>query len=193
MEYSKKVRARVRILVLTSSIAVALLFGLSFYFSLVSAESALASRVPELAELGERFKSTLMINTIVFAVIIIASFFVLGSLITDRFFKPLEGIERGLSTLSSGALPPVIRDSAGGPFASLISSYRAARARIEERERGEISTLEECLKQIGQGIDVTADLRTLIEQKKEFSGRTESANAEKSKPTPDDSVFMQSV
>jgi hypothetical protein len=193
MEYSKKVRARVRILLLTSSLAVALVFGLSFYFSLVSAESALASKVPELAELAERFKSTLTINTLAFAAIIIGSFFALGSLITDRLFKPLESIERGLLSFSSGAIPSAPPDSTGGSFDSLVESYASARSHIEKRVQSDISILEECLKKIVEGVDVAEMLQGLIDEKKSFYGIKEAPEAKSGTAPSDESVFMQPV
>lgn len=193
MEYSKKVKARVRILLLASSLAVALVFGLSFYFSLVSAESALASKVPELAELAERFRSTLTINTLAFAAIIIGSFIALGSLITNRLFKPLEAIENGLVSLSSGLIPPAPSDSAGGSFETLIESYATARLQIEKREQNDISILEECVTKMGEGVDVTDKLQSLIDEKKRFTGIMEAPEAKGGVDSEDDSVFMQPV
>lgn len=193
MEYSKKVKARVRILLMASSLAVALVFGLSFYFSLISAESALASKVPELAELAGRFKSTLTINTLAFAVIIIGSFFALGSLISDRMFKPLEAIERGLLSLSSGVIPPAPAETVEGSFCTLVESYTSARSQIEKRAQDDISTLEKCLKKMGEGVDVADMLQSLIDEKKNFSGVREAPETEEEKDSPDDSVFMQPV
>jgi hypothetical protein len=193
MEYSKKIKGRIRILLLTSSLAVALVFGLSFYFSLVSAGSALASAVPELAELAEKFKSTLTLNTLAFAGIIIGSFIALGSLVTDRLFKPLEGIEEGLGKLASGILPPAPEGSGGGPFDTLRESFISARSRIEERELAEISILEDCVAKIAEGIDVSDRLRKLIEAKNRYSGKKETPDGKASSSSPDDPIFMQPV
>lgn len=191
MQYSKKITVRIRILLLASSLAVALVFGLSFYFSLVSAESALASKVPELAELAEKFKSTLTLNTLAFVGIIIGSFVALGSIVTDRLFKPLEGIEEGLVTLASGTLPPVPEGSGGGPFDTLWESFISARSHIEEREQAEISALEDCMAKIGAGIDVTDCLRELIEAKNIYSEKNETPEGKGSDSSSDDPIFMQ--
>ena len=194
MEYSKKVKSRVRILLLASSLAVALVFGLSFYFSLVSAESALASKVPELSELAGKFKSTLMINTIIFAAIIVASFIALGSLITSRMFKPLAAVEEGLRAISSGVIPQPPAGSGGDSFESLRDSYISALSRIEGKEKSEISALEECVTRIGEGIDVVEKLHGLIDDKKRFSGiRAVPESNDEEKGSADDSVFMQPV
>jgi len=194
MQYSKKIKGRIRILLLASSLAVALVFGLSFYFSLVSAESALASTVPELAQLSEKFRSTLTLNTLAFVGIIIGSFVALGSLVADRLFKPLEGIEEGLGTLASGTLPPVPEGSGGGPFDTLWESFISARSFIEEREQAEISALEDCVAKIGEGIDVTDRLRKLIEAKNRYSGKKETPEGKGSdNSSSDDPIFMQPV
>lgn len=193
MEYSKKIKGRIRILLLASCLAVALVFGLSFYFSLVSAESALASAVPELAELAGKFKSTLTLNTLAFVGIIIGSFVALGSLVVDRLFKPLEGIEKGLGILASGALPPMLEGTGGGPFDTLRESFISARSHIEERETTELSILEDCVAKIGEGIDVTNRLQELIEVKKRYSGKKETREGNGSNSSSNDPIFMQPV
>jgi signal transduction histidine kinase len=193
MEYSKQIKVRIRILLLASSIAVALVFGLSFYFSLVSAESALASTVPELAELAERFKSTLILNTLVFVGILIGSFVVLGSLVTDRLFKPLESVEKGLMTVASGTLPSEQKDAGCGPFETICDAFTAARSRLEAREKAEISALEKCVSEIAEGIDVTDRLGKLIEAKKNYTGLQEIQTESGSANSTDDQIFMQSV
>lgn len=191
MEYSKKIRGRIRILLLVSNLSVALVFGLSFYFSLVSAESALANMVPELAELAERFKSTLTLNTLAFAGIIIGSFAALALLVTKRLFKPLEAIEKGLDMLASGRVPPAPQYSAGGPFDTLRESYISAREQIEKREQSDISTLEECLMDMEKGIDVTESLRNLIEEKNRYSGKKDPQEEKGNKGSSEDPIFMQ--
>jgi len=193
MEYAKRFKGRIRLLLLASSLAVALVFGLSFYFSLVSAESALSNAVPELAELAEKFKSTLTLNTLAFVGIIIGSFIALGSLVTDRLFKPLDGIEKGLLALASGKLSQAPEGSGGGPFDRLWSSFAAAHSRIEGREKAEISTLEACVAGLVEGRDVTETLRELIEAKKTFSGSKEAERAKKQDDSSNDPLFMQPV
>ena len=193
MGYSKKMKSRVRVLLLASSLAVALVFGLSFYFSLVSTESALANTVPELEELAERFKSTLMLNTLAFVAILIISFVVLGSLVTDRMFGPVEKVEEGLMGVASGKLPGAGKDLGGGPFGPLCEAFNSACSYIEDRERSDIAVLEECVTGIEKGLDVTDTLRGLIEAKR---GHRETGkapvNGEAGAPADDD-VFMQPV
>jgi methyl-accepting chemotaxis protein len=193
VEYSKKIKGRIRILLLASSLTVALVFGLSFYFSLVSTESALAKTVPELEELAERFKSTLMLNTLAFAGILIVSFVVLGSLVTDRLFKPLEGVEEGLMSVASGTLPAVQKDTGDGPFEAICDAFRSARTHIEEREQAEITALEECVAKIQEGADVTDMLRKLIEAKNSYAGKQETTEEKGPDNSTDDQVFMQPV
>jgi methyl-accepting chemotaxis protein len=192
MEYSKKFKGRIMILLFASSLAVALVFGLSF-FSLVSTESALANSVPELEELAEKFKSTLTLNTLAFAGIIIGSFIALASLVTDRLFKPLDGIEKGLDALASGKLPSAPEESGSGPFDALWRSFISARSHIEEREHTEISILEDCVAKLGEGIDVTDRLVKLIEAKIKYSGKKETPEEHGSGDSSDDPIFMQPV
>ena len=193
MDYSKMFKSRVRILIFTSCLAVAMVFGFSFYFSLVSVESSLTSTIPELAGLAERLKSTLIINTLVFTVIIIGSFVALGQLMTDRLFKTLHRVDEGLGELASGTAPSVPEASGNGPFAALWRSFVSACSHIREREQAEISLLEECVTELGRGGDATGRLRELIEAKKKRAG-SGTAGREKSRDDhSDDPVFMQPV
>lgn len=191
MDYSKMFKSRVRVLIFTSSLAVALIFGFSFYFSLLSVESSLASTVPELAGLAERLKSTLMINTLVFAVIIIGSFVALGQLMTNRLFKPLQRVDKGLGALASGTTPSVPEVPGSGPFDALWRSFASACSRIREQEQAEISLLGECVSELARGGDATARLLELIEAKKSRAGGEMTEREKSQDDHSDDPVFMQ--
>ncbi|HER42979.1 MAG TPA: hypothetical protein ENO08_00785 [Candidatus Eisenbacteria bacterium] len=193
MDYSKRFKGRIMLLVFASSLAVALVFGLSFYFSLVSAESALATKVPELAELAGRFKSTLTLNTLAFAGIIFGSFIALGSLVSDRLFKPLDSIEKGLRALASGTVPAATEGSGQGPFDTLWRSFESARSRIESRELSEIATLEECVAGLDRGIDVAGALLKLLEAKKACAGGKKMQRDKSRDGSSNDPLFMQPV
>ena len=78
-------------LILAGMLTVALIFGISFYFALLSNQSALARQFPELEEVAVKLRSILMLNTAVFAAIIIASFVLLASIVTSRHVRTARG------------------------------------------------------------------------------------------------------
>ena len=98
-------RWRIKLLVLASTIVVALAFGISFYYALVSNEAAIAKQIPELEVVVKKLKSLLIVNTVGFAAVIIASFFALSAIVTSRMFRPLGFIQKDLMTIADGGLP----------------------------------------------------------------------------------------
>jgi hypothetical protein len=191
MHYSKKIKGRIRILILMNSLVVALAFGLSFYFGLVSTESALASRVPELVDVVNKLKNMLLSSTLVFVAILIGSFYILSILLTDRMFKPIETLREDLETIAGGRLPLECIDSLGGPFASLEESHRSARDQLVERERSEIAALTSCVEIAGPDNGATEKLEKIIKDKKRFCGEAEQSSDKAAEG--EDAIFMQPV
>ncbi len=193
MEYSKKINTRIRILVLFSCLAVALVFGLSYYFGLISTESAITSKVPELEGLVGKFKSTLLVNTIIFTGIIIASFFVLSVLLTEQMFKPLGSLHTGMDLLAKGQLPGCDSDQEHGPFGSLETAFRRACERIESHTRELITDLEKARELAGTNDECTEKLNDIINMNKRFLGEIKPTEQSNSNTETDNSVFMQQV
>jgi hypothetical protein len=191
MNYAKRVKSRIRILVVADSLVVALAFGLSFYFGFIATESAIASRVPELADVVSTMKNVLLSNTLVFVAVIIGSFYVLSILVTERMFKPLDSLREDLETFAEGRLPTHRHERQGGPFESLEASYVAARNSLDEREQSEIAELVACIELAGPSHGVTERLQRLLDEKGRFAGEAK-RSAEKTAKA-DDSIFMQPV
>ncbi|MCX5752304.1 MAG: hypothetical protein NTW97_01525, partial [Candidatus Krumholzibacteria bacterium] len=93
---ARGVRIRVGYLMLAGMLTVALIFGISFYFALLSNQSAVARQFPELEDVAAKLKSILLMNTFAITAIIILSFFLLTSIATARIFQPLALLHRDL-------------------------------------------------------------------------------------------------
>ena len=193
MEYSKKIRTRIMALVFLACLAVALVFGLSYYFGFISTESAITSKVPELEGLVGKFKSTLLVNTIIFAGVIVASFCALSMLLTERMFKPLCSLHADIDLLANGQLPGCDSDQEHGPFGPLETSFRSAIKRIESHTRGLIADLEEALEITGMNNECAAKLHELIDKNKQFLGETKPDGQPEGDTKTDDPIFMQPV
>ena len=187
------IKTRIRILVLLSCLAVALVFGLSYYFGLISTESAITSKVPELEGLVGKFKSTLRINTIIFAGIIIASFFVLSVLLTEQMFKPLGSLHTSMDLLAKGQLPECDSDQEHGPFEYLNAAFRRACERVESHTRELITDLEKARKLAVTNDECAEKLDDIINKNKRFLGEIKPAEQSSNDTETDNSVFMQQV
>jgi len=95
-EMTSGIRMRSGLMVLLSSGAVALAFGVSFYFALLSSQTAVATQFPELAPIVTKLKSILVVNTVGFICVIIASFWILSRMITTKMFVSLGIVMNGL-------------------------------------------------------------------------------------------------
>jgi len=173
---SSGIRRRIMALILCSTLAVALAFGLSFYYALVANQSAVAQQIPELAEVAAKLKNILIINTLAFVAIIIASFFVLARIVTSRMFQPLGLLHRYLTTLASGRLPRPVEVSGEGAFAGIEDALRGAVAVIRDRERSELEKLAQSREAIGEvraPSQVRAAIEEVIASKSTFLGMNE--------------------
>jgi methyl-accepting chemotaxis protein len=192
---ARGVKSRMRLLMFAGMLAVALVFGISFYFALLSNQSALARQFPELEEVAAKLRSMLVLNTAVIAAIIIASFVLLASIVTSRLFQPLASLHRDFAALADGRLPRRIDTGACGAFSPLEETWGAALGRIHERESAEIKDLADCvasLPRTGLADNTARKLQEMLDRKRAFLGtapRQEAIERESAK----DPLFIQPV
>ena len=186
-----KIKKRIRILVFSSALAVALAFGLSFYFALVYNTSAVASQFPELQPIVNKLKNLLIMNTLTFSAIIIGSFCYLSTLITNRIFNPLESIHKDIISISRDKLPLVEKIQDEIVFSPIQNSFAVMVERLRDREISERDRIRESL---GSGQEKSRQiLESIIAEKESRSGaETESTSIRTETNDPDDStIFMQ--
>jgi methyl-accepting chemotaxis protein len=191
---SREIRNRVRVLVLASMLTVALAFGLTFYFALIASESAVARQVPELEGVAAQLKSLLIMNTLVFVAIIIASFFVLSSLITARMFHPLALLHKDLLAMADGALARSQKMDDRGPFAALDEDLSAAVSSLREREKKEIeelSRIAEAVSGVGGPPYVVQKLEEMAARKRASIGETAPQSNTLKHEKTEDPLFIQ--
>jgi methyl-accepting chemotaxis protein len=193
---ARGVRNRIRYLILAGMLTVALIFGVSFYFALLSNQSAVARQFPELEEVAAKLKSILMLNTIAIVVIIIASFLLLASIVTARIFQPLGLLHRDLLAMAAGKLPRRGENRERGAFSALETAWSAALACIHEKEIREIKELSECaasLSRSGSPDTIAERLREISERKKAFLGTAELHPESIEKESKKDPLFIQPI
>lgn len=139
------VKGRIRLLILAGTLAVAIVFGLSFHFALLSNESAIARQMPELAEVAGKLRTMLMVNTLGFVGVIIASFYLLTSILTTRMFHPIGTVYRSLVDLGHGKMPVGTGEPADGPFSGLQKACGDAVGDLRTGLEKDIERLGECL------------------------------------------------
>ena len=188
------VKNRVRCLLLTGMVVVALVFGCSFYFALISNQSALARQIPELETVAAKLKSILIMNTLVFVAIIIASFYALSNLITARMFQPLASLHKNLLMMGEGKLPRSFEALGRGPFSPLDEALRGAVSGICDRERKEMEEISRCAEAIERKAatpETVRELRALSARKGALIGMVEPPKDKKGKETKEDPLFIQ--
>ena len=193
---ARGVKSRIRCLILAGMITVALVFGISFYFALLSNQSAVARQFPELEDVAAKLKSILMMNTVAITAIIIVSFLLLASIVTTRIFHPLALLHRDLLALSGGKLPRRAENVDSGAFSALEEAWSAALASIHEREIREIKELAECaasLPRSGSSDRIAGKLQEMAERRKAFLGVSEQHPASIEKDTKKDPLFIQPI
>jgi len=165
-----RIKQKVRILVLISTLSVALVFGLSFYFALLSNSTAVAKKVPELMYVADKMKSLLIINTIIFTAIIVASFYYLSHLLTLKVFRELDSVQDALFSISQKKLPDqnIIKDN--GTFSELKLALKNAIYSIREKELKELEFLRKLskrpLEENSENID--KELKEIISEKRKL-------------------------
>ena len=193
---ARGVRSRIGFLILAGMLTVALIFGISFYFALLSNQSAVARQFPELEEVAAKLKSILVVNTIAITAIIIVSFLFLASIVTSRIFQPLALLHRDLLAMADGKLPRRGERRERGAFSALETAWSAALACIHERELGEIKELADCaasLSRSGSSDEIARKLYEISERKKAFVGASELHSESIEKETKEDPLFIQPI
>ncbi len=189
------VKNRMRFLMLAGMLAVALVFGASFYFALLSNQSALARQFPELEEVAAKLRSILVLNTAVFAAIIIASFALLASMVTSRLFQPLAALHLDFAAIADGKLPRRTEASGHGAFSLLEETWSAALGRIHDRESAEIKDLTDCigsLPRTGAPAETARKLQEMLDRKRALFGSAPRENASE-REAAKDPLFIQPV
>jgi hypothetical protein len=193
-DLARGVKGRIRWLFLAGMVAVALVFGLTFYFALISNQSALARQVPELEAVAEKLKSVLVVNTLIFVAIIVASFVALGTVITSRLFEPLALLHRDLAGMAEAKFLRVSEERERGPFSVLDEALRAAVSALRDRERKEIEELlrlADTLSRNPQSQETARTLRDLAAGKAAFIGSVETRREAREKEAGKDPLFIQ--
>ena len=186
------VKNRIRVILVAGMLAVALTFGLSFYFAVVSNTTAVARQVPELEAVVSKLKTLLVVNTFVFALIIIASFFVLSMLLTSRLFRPLGNLQEGLMAISKGTLPQEIETASDSPLSSLQVTLKEAIDRLREKESREIEELSKCIEN-GSEVECRALISLILQEKNAFLGIGGKEESDTGPHESTDPLFMQPV
>jgi methyl-accepting chemotaxis protein len=191
---ARGVKNRVRFLILAGMVIVALVFGLTFYFALLENQTALARQVPELEVVAAKLKSILVMNTLSFIAIIIASFFALSSIIVSRTFQPLAILHRNLLSIAEGRLPRSFEATGDGQFSALDDAFKAAVSTLYDRERKEVELLYRCAETLDRNTAVkeTAnELKQLAARKSTYIGATENRGGQETRDAETDPLFMQ--
>jgi hypothetical protein len=192
--FARGIRIRVGYLVLAGMITVTLIFGISFYFALLSNQSAVARQFPELEDVAAKLKNILLINTFAITAIIILSFFLLASIVTARTFQPLGFLHRDLLSMAGGKLPRRGENREYGAFSALETAWSAALASIREKELREIKELADCAAALSRNRssdEIAAKLHELSERKRTFVGTDELHPEQIAKETKKDPLFIQ--
>ena len=191
------VRMRSGLILLLSSGAVAFAFGMSFYFAFVSSETAVSTQFPELAPIVTKLKSMLVVNTIGFVAVIIASFWVLSRIITSKMFSSLGIVMTGLKKASENRYPETPETHESGPFGEFEATWNTVVHETREKEKHEIAALEKILVALpGPGTDeVRASIEKMIVEKKQRICADSAGREDKPAGSSgtDDALFMQPV
>jgi|WetSurMetagenome_2_1015567.scaffolds.fasta_scaffold113883_2 hypothetical protein len=193
---ARGVKGRMRLLLLAGMLTVALIFGVSFYFALLSNQSALARQIPELEEVASKLKSVLLVNTFAITAIIIVSFFLLATIVSARVFQPLALLHRDLLSLADGKLPKRAESREAGAFSSLETAWNDSLAFVREKEIGEIKELADCAAAIARNAskeEISKRLQGLADRKKSFVGIVDTHQELLPKEPQKDPLFIQPI
>ena len=196
MDIAGKIKKRIKLLVFCSALTVALAFGMSFYFALVYNASAVSSQFPELLPIVSKLKNLLIVNTFVFSLIIIGSFYLLSVLVTKRIFQPLESIHKDVILLSKNKLPEVDEIEDQMIFSSLHNAFAFMVENLRNRDIDERNRLYKSLESIsaaGMQDESRKLIESVIAEKDLRSGvKTASEDEDVTGSGQDDgAVFMQ--
>jgi hypothetical protein len=187
------IRMRSGLLVLLSSSTVALAFGISFYFALVSSQTAVTTQFPELAPIVTKLKTILVVNTFGFIAVIIASFWVLSKLITSKMFTSLGVVMAGLRKAAENRYPETADPVEKGPFGEFESTWNLVVRETRARESREIDVIEKVAAAMPSGEHRDALSKVVAEKKKRIgAGAPVQGEAQEARDA-DDPLFMQPV
>lgn len=192
------IRFRAGMIVLLGTSSVALAFGLSFYFALVSSHTAVARQYPDLAPVVDRLKDLLVINTFGFVAIVIASFWILTRLVTGRMFSGLGAVMSDMRRASENKLPHPQESRAEGPFGDFSRQWEILLSTLRENEEREIAILRKSLESPAApgGQAVAEVLREMLEMKERRLNAAVRPHPQKEAAAGEDSgdpLFMQPV
>ncbi len=165
---ARGVRKRIGMLILASSVAVAVVFGCSFYFALLANESAVARQIPELGQVAAQMRNLLIVNTLVFVGIIVASFYALSIVVSSRLFRPLGEIHDALRSIAEGSPAPSAGPRGTGAFAALEEAFDAAARRMtanESTDTAELSAIADELSGSAATAGAAAKIRSYVARK----------------------------
>jgi hypothetical protein len=194
---AERIKTRIMVLIVCATLAVALAFGLSFYFALVANESAVARQIPELQAVAAKLKSLLVANTVAFVAVIITSFFVLARIVTSRIFEPLGLLHQSLTAIACGKLPRSIESSEESTFTGIEEAMQAALVAIRERERielGKLDQLRHTIESMAGPAEVRASIEEVIASKSAFLGidaHDVAAREKREKMMSEDPLFIK--
>lgn len=199
-EMADGIRLRTGLLVILSAASVAIAFGASFYFALVSSQTAVARQFPELAPIVERLRSLLVLNTFGLVAVVIASFWILSRLVTARNFSTLGSVMKEMRNVSENRLPHPRESRGEGPFGDFARQWSILLSSLRESEEREIDSLDRALRSIGGPTSGESEslLRGLLERKRRrLDAVAGGSRTDRSEPAPadgsDDPLFMQPV
>ncbi len=193
--FVRGIRSRLAFLILASSIAVALVFGLTFYFALLSNESAVARQIPELGQVASKMGSMLIMNTLVFVGVIIASFYVLARIVTVRLFRPLGEFRGVLLTMAAGKHPRAGDFGDAGAFGDLSDALRSAASRVADRDRDESAALTKLADELARSSSTAAAAAAIRDLLKRRTAQDQGAGSARSArdSAEKDPLFIQPV
>ncbi|MEN8210039.1 MAG: hypothetical protein ABFR50_12395, partial [Candidatus Fermentibacteria bacterium] len=196
-EMTSGIRMRSGLLVLHSSSAVALAFGISFYFALISSQTAVAMQFPELAPIVAKLKSLLVVNTTGFVAVIIVSFWFLSRMLTSKMFISLGIVMTGLRKAAENRYPETSLTSETGPFGEFERVWNTVVQDTRDKESHEIDILEKTLSLLSgpEVVEARASIEKMIDEKKQriCTGSGGRDGAASGGTGTDDALFMQPV
>ena len=188
-------RKRILLLITSSTIVVAIAFGVSFYFAFISTGSAIATHVPALSPIVTKLKNLLLIDTFGLVAIIIASLYFFNRLTTTRLFSGLGIVQKEMINISEGHLPARKSSKSDGAFAEFESAFSIMLSSIKEKESFELTQLEEYLGHIESNdhLKLKNSIKELIKRKREYlnSGKSSSGKAETDIQNKTEEIFVQ--
>ncbi|HMA75822.1 MAG TPA: hypothetical protein VKO43_00775 [Candidatus Krumholzibacteriaceae bacterium] len=190
-----ELKKRVLILITSSTVVVAVAFGVSFYFAFIATGSAMSRQAPELLPIVSKLKDLLLFNTFGVIGIILLSLYIFNRITTSKYFDTLIQIRRKMKEIAHGPLPSKSDLNTKGPFGETESSFRFMLSKIEEKEARELEKLEEINGYLESEdyINLETSINNLINRKRNYlSGRKEAEKIQgKVSSNSSDRVFLQ--